>query len=178
VSSTAFYGQVAFPALALAADPSPLVAPLSSLLPLIEALTGPIGRGLGSVVTVPPLPLPTPWVYLLNVAKYHAPGQNPSGPQLLRGMSDLWLLRQTHNSSYLDFVYRVDVLIDTLTAASLWNGVPHPWIDVFLPGEAAEDFVAETFAGLRFDDVRRPGASTARATPRAATRRPTGPPTA
>lgn len=147
------YGQIAFPALALAADPSPLVRPISALLPLIEAITGPIGRGVGSVVTVPPLPLPTPWVYLLNVAKYHQPGQQPNGWRLLRGMSDLALLRQSHNSSYLDFVYRVDVLIDTLKAASQWNGVPHPWVDVFMPDETVEDFVAETFAGLRFDDV-------------------------
>ena len=147
------YGQVAMPALALVADPSPLVAPLSALLPVIEALTGPLGRGLGSVVSVPGLPLLTPWVYLLNVAKYHQPGQQPDGTRLLRGMSDLALLRQSIDRGYLDFVYRVDVLIDFLKAAGLWNGVPHPWVDVFLPGQVAEDFVAETFSRLRFDDL-------------------------
>jgi cytokinin dehydrogenase len=68
-------------------------------------------------------------------------------------MSDLALLRQSSNASYLDYVYRVDVLIDTLKAANQWNGVPHPWIDVFMPGETVENFVAETFAGFRFDDV-------------------------
>lgn len=147
------YGQFASPVTALLADPSPLVRPIASLLPLIRQLTGPLARGIGSVVTLPPLTAATPWMYVLNVGKYLAPGERPDGAALLRGMSDKRLLRQSAGHGYLDFVFRVDVLIELLQAAGQWDGVPHPWIDVFLPGEETEQFFAHTFAELRFDDV-------------------------
>lgn len=147
------YGQIAMPALALAADPTPLLPPLDKLLPLLEALTTPIARGLGSVISVPALPLPTPWLYVLNVAAPYEPGTPPNGGKLLRGMHDLWLLRQQYDRGYTDYVQRVDELINLLKELGLWNDVPRPWIDVFLPGEEVEDFVIDTFADLTFDDV-------------------------
>lgn len=30
--------------------------------------------------------------------------------------------------------------------------MPHPWLDVFLPGEVAEPFVVDTFSRFRFND--------------------------
>lgn len=147
------YGQFAFPLLALLADPSPLVRPLSELFGVLQTITGPLARGLGSVVSVPGLPLGTPWAYLLNVSAYYEPGQPPDGAHLLRGMHDVRLLRQSLDRPYLDHVFRVDVLIDFLKSAGLWNDTPHPWIDVFLPGQETEKYVTETFSRLKFDDV-------------------------
>ncbi len=148
------YGQIAVPVFAVLSDPSPLILPLAELLPVVEALTSPLAQGLGSVVNVPALPLATPWVYLLNVCAAHRPGEPPpSRPQLLRGLSDNLLLRQQTDRSFADFILRVDALVDFLEASGLWNGTPRPWIDCFLPGQEIEDFVAETFEDLRFDDV-------------------------
>jgi cytokinin dehydrogenase len=147
------YGQIAMPAFAVASDPSPLLPPVAELLPLLEQLTSPVFQGIGSVVTVPPLPLPTPWLYLLNLGKYYEPGHPPSSLHHLRGMSDLFLLRQQNDRTYSDYVLRVDALINLLEGAGLWNGVPRPWIDVFLPGQAVEDFVIDTFNQLTFDDL-------------------------
>jgi cytokinin dehydrogenase len=147
------YGQMAMPALALIADPSPLVMPLARLFPLIQALTSPLLQGLGSIVTLPALPLATPWVYMLNLAKYHEEGERPDSRHLLRDLSDLRLLRQSQDRPFLDYVLRVDVLIDLLKATGLWIGTPRPWIDVSLPGQVTEQFVTNTFSSLKFDDI-------------------------
>lgn len=148
------YGQVAMPAFAVAADPSPLLPPIEQLLPLLEQLTSPLLQGVGSVVAVPSLPLPTPWLYLLNLGRYYEPTAPPPGDgYLLRGLSDLFLLRQRNDRTYSDYILRVDALINLLKGAGLWNGVPRPWVDVFLPGEAVEGFVTDTFSHLKFDDV-------------------------
>jgi cytokinin dehydrogenase len=146
-------GQIAFPLTALVADPSPLVRPLGELLPVIEAITGPLARGVGSVVAVPGLGLPTPWMYLLNVGAYYEPGDPPDGDHLLRGLRDVRALRQSLDRTYLEHVYRIDELVGLLEAAGLWNDTPHPWVDVFVPGQEAERFVADTFTQLRFDDL-------------------------
>jgi cytokinin dehydrogenase len=148
------YGQVAMPVLAVVSDPSPLVLPLSELLPVIESLTSPLAQGLGSLVNVPALPLGTPWAYMLNVCATYRPGEPPpDGGHLLRGLSDNVLLRQRMDRPFTDFILRVDALVDFLMASGLWNGAPRPWIDCFLPGQEVDDFVVETFEELKFDDV-------------------------
>ena len=94
-----------------------------------------------------------PWVYQINVAKYYTGTQQPDMSALLRGVSDITSIRQDSDTSYADFILRVDTLIDFLKMIGLWDGVPHPWIDVFLPGEAAPTFVPRTMSSLAFDDV-------------------------
>jgi FAD/FMN-containing dehydrogenase len=137
------YGQIVPPATAPAAP---------GARPPLGAVGGGPGAGPGPTVTVPPPPVP--WGYLLNVARYHRPGRrHPGDEEFLRGLSDLRPLRRSDTRSYLEFVYQVDVLVDSLKAAGLWNGFPRPWFDVFLPGQVAEGFVVDTFSELALDDV-------------------------
>jgi cytokinin dehydrogenase len=153
------YGQVGGPHNALLADSPPSV-PLASvdalrqaeplLSPLVRAALSPAGPLLSGLTSL--LPGGT-FVYQLHVAEHYGPEAPMSDAHALRGMHDVVPLRQVWDSTYSDFALRVDGLIEVLQVAGLWNGVPHPWIDNFLPGHATEQYVVDTVDGLRFDDM-------------------------
>src|SRR5207248_1150151 len=54
---------------------------------------------------------------------------------------------------YLNYVLRIDAGIDFLKSIGLWNGVLHPWFDVFLPNETVEQYVGDVVPALTPDDV-------------------------
>ena len=45
------------------------------------------------------------------------------------------------DAPYHPYVLRVDDAIDFFRSIGQWDGVMHPWFDVFLPGDAVEDYV-------------------------------------
>jgi cytokinin dehydrogenase len=96
---------------------------------------------------------PAPWLFQLQLAKYHEQGDVPDAGHLLRGLSDTRAHLKLAEWSYLDFVLRIDAKIEALKAAGKWTGVPHPWVDVFLPGQKAAGFFADTFSRLQYDDL-------------------------
>ena len=115
-----------------------------------------LDRGELEVVYAQVVTTPTgesPFVFMLQLAKYHDQGQVPDTGSLLRGLGDIQAHRKIVEWSYLDFVLRIDAKIDALRAAGKWTGVPHPWVDVFLPGQQAGAFFADTFSRLEFDDL-------------------------
>lgn len=93
------------------------------------------------------------WIYQINVTQYYDPSAPPSAATLLQGTSDLLPLRYEFDQTYLDYMLRIDVLIDLLKNLGLWYNVPHPWLDTFLPPEVTESFVTQTMQNLSFDDV-------------------------
>lgn len=147
------YGFVTPPGMAVLPDPSQSSSLLGGTIPVLQSVTSEVTPTLATLPEAPSATAPVPaWIYQINLGKYYT-GQEPDVPYLLRGVSDDILLRQEADRSYSDFILRVDYLIDMLKAAGMWTGVPHPWIDVFLPGQEVTTFVPDTMSRLNFDDV-------------------------
>jgi cytokinin dehydrogenase len=92
-------------------------------------------------------------IYQLNLVKYYDLSQPPDNDQLLRGLSVPPYAAQVVDMPYLDYVLRVDGLIDQLKAAGLWDGWQRPWFDVFLSNDVVERFVGDIIATLTPEDV-------------------------
>ena len=93
------------------------------------------------------------WVYQLNATKFYDPGSEPNGDSLLRNLAVPPSAAEVNDGTYLEYVLRVDTLIDFLKSIGMWEGVLHPWFDVFLPETTVEGYVGETLAQLTPEDV-------------------------
>lgn len=92
------------------------------------------------------------WVYQLEVAKYFEPGAEPDDARLLAGLSFTPGTAQSHDSTYFDFANRLAPLVEFLKQLGAW-GLPHPWLNLFIPEREAESFVARTLAGTTDADM-------------------------
>jgi FAD/FMN-containing dehydrogenase len=92
------------------------------------------------------------WLYQLNAVKYYDAAHPPDDARLLRGLSPL-PGTTTQDTSFLDYATRVDAVIGFFAQIGLWEGVIHPWFDVFLPGDATEEYVGDVLPTLTPDDV-------------------------
>jgi cytokinin dehydrogenase len=92
------------------------------------------------------------WVRQINAIKYHN-GTPPDPNVILRDLNLPPEAATIQDQSYLEQVLAVDVVIDFFKSIGLWDGVMHPWFDVWLPGDVTESFVADTLAGLTPEDV-------------------------
>ena len=92
-------------------------------------------------------------VYLLNVAKYFDPHSPPNDAQLLRGLAVPPAAASPTDQTFQNYVERIDVVIDFFTQIGLWEGVLHPWFDVWLGDHVVEKYVGETIHSLTPEDV-------------------------
>ena len=92
-------------------------------------------------------------VYQLNIGKFFEPASPPNDAHLLRGLSQPPSAAAITTESYLNYVLRTDVIIDFLQSIGLFNGVLHPWFDVWLPKETVERYVGEVIPALTAEDV-------------------------
>jgi cytokinin dehydrogenase len=92
-------------------------------------------------------------VYQLNVAKYFDPSSPPDGNHLLRGLSQPASAAVATDQAYLDYVERVDVIIEFFQSIGLFDGTLHPWFDVWLPEETVEKYVGDVIPTLTPADV-------------------------
>jgi cytokinin dehydrogenase len=93
------------------------------------------------------------FLYQLNAAAYFDPASPPDNAHLFRGLSVIPSAAQSQDIPYLPYVLRVDSAVDFLKKIGLWNGVLHPWFDVFLPNSTVEPYVSEVTAALAPEDV-------------------------
>lgn len=97
------------------------------------------------------------WVYQLNAVKFFDGDALPDDAELLRGLSfDATAVPASFtasNTSYVDYILRVDVVIELFRQLGLWDGVLHPWFDVILPDAAVESYVTEVVPSLSPEDV-------------------------
>jgi FAD/FMN-containing dehydrogenase len=92
------------------------------------------------------------WVRQINAIKYHD-GTPPDPNDALRDLHLPPEAATIQDASYLEQVLSVDVIIDFFKAIGLWDGVLHPWFDVWLPEDEVETYVGDTLAGLTPEDV-------------------------
>jgi cytokinin dehydrogenase len=93
------------------------------------------------------------WIYQLNAVKFFNPGQEPNNTHLLRGLSFDPSSTLISDSSYLDYVLRVDAIIGFFRQIGLWENVLHPWFDIILPDREVEQYVADVVPTLAPEDV-------------------------
>ncbi|MCA9653072.1 MAG: FAD-binding protein [Myxococcales bacterium] len=92
------------------------------------------------------------WLYSLEAAKYFDPAAPPDDATQLAGLSFLPGTEATTDQSYFDFANRLAPLVAFLKSIGVWD-LPHPWLNLFLPGSEAASFVASTLAATTEDDV-------------------------
>jgi FAD/FMN-containing dehydrogenase len=93
------------------------------------------------------------FMYQLNAAKYFDPSHPPDTATLFRGLSVDPAAGQFQDVPYLNYLLRLDSLVDFFRTQGLWDGVLHPWFDIFLPDRTVEQYVGEVTPTLTFDDV-------------------------
>jgi FAD/FMN-containing dehydrogenase len=93
------------------------------------------------------------WLYQLNAIKFYEPGDEPDSDFLLRDLSLPVAAATVEDMGYLDHILAVDVVIDFFKSVGLWDGVLHPWFDMFLPDAKIEQYSGEVLAGLTPEDV-------------------------
>ncbi|HWZ89005.1 MAG TPA: FAD-binding protein [Polyangiaceae bacterium] len=92
-------------------------------------------------------------VYQLNAIKNFDPATPPNNAELLAGLSFDVASSTNSDSTYLQTVEAVDLLIDFLISIGLFNTVIHPWFDVFLPDSKVESYVGEVLPTLTAEDI-------------------------
>lgn len=92
------------------------------------------------------------WLFSLEAAKYFDPAAPPDDAAMLSGLSFLPGTEASSDRSYFDFANRLAPLVAFLKSIGAW-GLPHPWLNLFLPGPEAASFVQDTLASTTVDDV-------------------------
>lgn len=92
-------------------------------------------------------------LYQLTLGKFYEAGTPPNDAKLLRGLSVPPSAAVTQDVPFLPYALRVDVVIDFFRSLGLWDGVMHPWFDVFLPDRTVESYVSRVTASLTPEDV-------------------------
>jgi cytokinin dehydrogenase len=93
----------------------------------------------------------TGWRFMIEAGSYFT-GPEPDPAPLLAGLQDVRADAQTVNQSYLDYVFRLDPLIEFLISIGVWS-FPHPWLDLFVPASAAASFVGDVVSSLTTADT-------------------------
>jgi FAD/FMN-containing dehydrogenase len=91
------------------------------------------------------------FLYQLNAIKNFDAARPPDDARLLRGLH--YSAVENTDSSYLDQVLSVDVLIDFLESIGMFSTLTHPWFDVFLPDDRVEAYLGDVLPTLGPDDV-------------------------
>jgi cytokinin dehydrogenase len=101
--------------------------------------------------------LPDPaggWSFLLEAARYFSPPNLPNNDRLLAGLRHEAVTIQP-DQSYYDFQNRLAPVVAELMRLGVWF-LPHPWINLFLPGSVVDEYVSEVLIDFTPDDINGP----------------------
>jgi cytokinin dehydrogenase len=85
--------------------------------------------------------------FMLEAASYYTPPSLPDDPTLLSGLSPLAGATVVEEHSYFDWANRLASFVAFLQSTGAW-ALPHPWLDLFLPGHAVDSFVGSVLTNL------------------------------
>lgn len=90
--------------------------------------------------------------YQLNAFSFFTPPDAPDTAALLAGVDATlvaaFAAAEVEECDYLDFYLQVDKALDRARADGLWDGLAHPWLDLFLPDTAATGYLSSVVAAL------------------------------
>lgn len=93
------------------------------------------------------------WLYQLNATKFFNENDPPNNSRLLRRLHFAPGTESFVDHSYVDYITRVDALIEFFRQNGLWDDVLHPWFDILLPDAEVQDYVADVVPTLTPQDV-------------------------
>ncbi|MFI5940858.1 FAD-binding protein [Streptomyces uncialis] len=88
--------------------------------------------------------------YKIHATVFHEPDQPPHDRTVIGGVSGVPEIR---NTSYLEHVFTIDTLIDSLRQTADWDRLVKPWFDVWVPGTRIESYLAELMTTLTPRDI-------------------------
>ncbi|WP_405162953.1 FAD-binding protein [Nocardia sp. NBC_01499] len=94
-------------------------------------------------------PESTPSHRLFATALYD-PATPPNDKVAAEGLTTEPIIDDT---TYLDYVYKIDTLVDGMRETVNWDRLVKPWYDVWLSGAVVEDYVAEVQSQLSARDI-------------------------
>lgn len=80
------------------------------------------------------------WLFLLEAARYFDPAAPPDDGALTGDLSFLPGTLATEDRSYIDFANRLAPIVELLIQLGIW-ALPHPWLNLFVPGPEAVPFL-------------------------------------
>jgi len=80
------------------------------------------------------------WSYRLEAGKAFSPASPPNDAAILSGLAFTPGTQSFTDQSYANFVNRLAPTVAFLQSVGAWS-LPHPWLDVFVPGADAAAFV-------------------------------------
>ena len=80
------------------------------------------------------------WIYKIELAKYYAANHPPNQAAMVGDLSFNPGTLTVTDTDYFGFVNRLAPLVAFLKSVGAW-GLPHPWIDTFVPGPVAAEFI-------------------------------------
>ncbi|EYF02497.1 FAD-binding protein [Chondromyces apiculatus] len=92
------------------------------------------------------------WIYALEAASYFNPGSPPNNTAKLAGLRFDPGTSATVDQSYFDFANRLAPTIAFLEQIGVWQ-LPHPWLNLFLPGPEAPAFMQAVLDATTLDDT-------------------------
>jgi cytokinin dehydrogenase len=92
------------------------------------------------------------WIYKIELVKYFAPQQPPADAALIGDLAFTDGTLNVADSDYFSFANRVVAVVPILQSFGLWD-LPHPWFDMFVPGDQAVDFIEGVLAQTTPADV-------------------------
>lgn len=93
------------------------------------------------------------WFYEINTTSFYTPPAAPDIAFLTRGLSYEPGSLVQRDGTYLEFQTRVDGLIELVRSLGAFDGVMHPWFDVFVPDSQLASYVDDIVSSLAPDDV-------------------------
>lgn len=92
------------------------------------------------------------WMFLEEISWYYDPPEEPRCAAVLAGLSHERGMEQSEDRSYIECMRAPDAQMAQMKAAGLW-GIPHPWLDLFVPGSASAGYFKDVLASVRPADV-------------------------
>ncbi|KYC36808.1 oxidoreductase [Scytonema hofmannii PCC 7110] len=92
------------------------------------------------------------WRYMLEAASFYTPPNEPDNTSLLASLSYTPGTEQIEDKSYFDFLNRLAETVAYLKSINIWSN-PHPWINLFVPSTAVEQYVGEIVSTLTLVDT-------------------------
>ncbi|KAB8319070.1 FAD-binding protein [Tolypothrix campylonemoides VB511288] len=92
------------------------------------------------------------WRYLLEAASFYTPPNEPDNISLLASLSYTRGTEQIEDKIYFDFLNRLSPTVAFLQSIGVWSN-PHPWINLFVPGTAVEQYISEVVSILTLADT-------------------------
>lgn len=92
------------------------------------------------------------WRYFIEAASFYTPPAAPDDDALLAGLRHDRAATTAEDKSYFAHLSRLDPTVAFLKQIGVWF-LPHPWLDLFVPGSAAASYIGGVLADLTLDDT-------------------------